>query len=215
MAEPQHPLERLELAPLRRLSGTLQHLVETQLWARVLVGLVLGIATGAALGPSAGLVSPAVAVPLTSWLALPGSLFLALIQMIVVPLVFSSVVRGLAAGDDVAQLRQLGIAAAAFFVVTTALATVLGLGLGLLVRPGDFLDAGLVRSAMAREPVVPGDVPEPPGFEQLPELVVGLLPENPLASMVGSEMLQVILFAFVVGVALVNIDPEKSAPLFD
>lgn len=81
-----HPLEQIDLAPLRRLSGSLQHLVETQLWARVLAGLAAGIAVGAALGPSAGLVDPGVAMPIASWLALPGVLFLALVQMIVVPL---------------------------------------------------------------------------------------------------------------------------------
>ena len=214
MSQP-HPLEQLDLAPLRRLSSSLQRLVEKHLWARVLVGLVLGIVVGALLGPSAGLVSPRIAIPLASWLALPGTLFLALIQMIVVPLVFSSVVRGLAAGDDVQQLRRLGTAGVAFFVVTTAIATAIGLALGLLVEPGRFLDANLVRSAMASEVAVPAEVPGPPDLVRLPEAVVGLLPTNPLASMVGGEMLQVILFAFVIGVALVNLATEKSAPLFD
>jgi Na+/H+-dicarboxylate symporter len=211
----QHPLEQIHLAPLRRLSHSLQHLVDTQLWARVLIGLVLGIGVGAALGPSAGLVDPSVAVPLASWLALPGALFLALVQMIVVPLVFSSVVRGLAAGENVEQLRQLGLAGAAFFVTTTALATALGLVLALVIQPGRFLDASLVRAAMKSEVALPSEVPATPGLEQLPEVVIGILPTNPLASMVGGEMLQVILFAFVVGVALVNLAPRKSAPLFD
>ncbi|MBW2424226.1 MAG: dicarboxylate/amino acid:cation symporter [Deltaproteobacteria bacterium] len=211
----QHPLEQLSLAPLRRLSGHLEHLVQTHLWARVLIGLVAGIAIGAALGPSVGLVSPRIAMPLASWLALPGALFLALVQMIVVPLVFSSVVRGLAAGESVDQLRRMGVAGAVFFVSTTAVATALGLGLGLLVQPGRFLDAQLVRSAMKAEVAIPSEVPSAPGLGQLPDAFIGLLPTNPLASMVGGEMLQVILFAFVVGIALVNLAPEKSAPLFD
>jgi hypothetical protein len=54
----QHPLEQIHLAPLRRLSDSLEHLVETQLWARVLIGLVSGAAVGAALGPTAGLADP-------------------------------------------------------------------------------------------------------------------------------------------------------------
>ena len=210
-----HPLAQLDLAPLRRLSDALEHLVETQLWARVLVGLAAGIVVGALLGPSAGLVDPAIAIPIASWLALPGALFLALVQMIVVPLVFSSVVRGLAAGEDVAQLRRVGLAGGAFFVVTTAIATGVGLALASIVQPGRFLDASLVRRAMASPPTLPSAPPETPGLEQLPDLVIGLLPTNPLAAMVGGEMLQVILFAFVVGVALVNLAPEKSAPLFE
>lgn len=212
---PAHPLEQLDLSPLRRLSSSLEHLVETQLWVRVVIALVLGIGVGAVLGPSVGWVDPGIAVPLANWLALPGALFLVLVQMIVVPLVFSSVVRGLAAGENVAQLRQMGVAGAAFFLATTAVATALGLALGLLVQPGRFLDAAMVRAAMASEVAVPTEVPAPPDIARLPEAVVGLLPSNPLASMVGGEMLQVILFAIVIGIALVNLAPEKSAPLFD
>jgi Na+/H+-dicarboxylate symporter len=209
-----HPLENIHLEPLRRLTGTLERLVQTQLWARVLIGLAAGIAVGAAIGPSAGLVPPRIAVPLASWLALPGALFLAAVQMIVVPLVFASVVRGLAAGENVAQLRELGLSAGVFFVVTTALATGLGLALGLIVAPGRFLDADLARAAMAADvtAVAGAGLPD---VAQLPDLMVGLLPTNPLASMVGGEMLQVILFAFIVGIALVNLPTDKSAPLFD
>lgn len=212
---PPHPLEQIDIAPLRRLTGSLQHLVESQLWARVLVGLVAGIGVGAALGPSAGWVDPAIAVPLASWLALPGLLFLALVQMIVVPLVFSSVVRGLASGENTEQLRELGLAGGAFFLVTTAFATALGLALGLIVEPGRMLDAAQVRAAMSASPILSTEVPTMPEIGQLPELVIGLLPTNPLESMVGGQMLQVILFALVVGIALVNLAPEKSAPLFD
>jgi len=212
-----HPLEVLELEPLRRFTGSVQHLVETHLWARVLVGMALGILAGLALGPSAGWVDPAVAGPIVSWLAMPGILFLALIQMIVVALVFASVARGLAASEDPAQLRALGVGGASFFVVTSGIATALGLALGLIVRPGDFLDSSAVRLAMetgggAQQPALPFEIP---ALENLPELLVGLLPDNPLASMVGGQMLQVILFAIVVGIALVNMAPEKSAPLFD
>jgi len=214
MSEP-HPLEQLQLAPLRRLSGTLQRLVDTQLWARVVLALVLGVATGAVIGPSVGWVPQRVAAPLGSWLALPGQLFLALVQMIVVPLVFSSVVRGLAAGENVEQLRQLGVGSAVFFIATTALSTALGLSLVLIIAPGSFLDAGVVRSAMQQGVMLPSAAPSSPELAQLPEIVISLLPTNPLASMVGGEMLQVILFAFVIGIALVNLPTDKSAPLFD
>jgi Na+/H+-dicarboxylate symporter len=211
-----HPIELLELESLRRLTGSMQRLVETHLWARVLVAMVIGVGVGIALGPSVGWVDPSIAAPLVNWLALPGTLFLALIQMIVVALVFASVVRGLAASENPDQLRVLGIGGTAFFIVTSAIATALGLALALAVKPGSFLDSEALRALMK-----PGNAPsaggpvEIPGLERLPDLLVGLLPDNPLASMVGGQMLQVILFAAVVGVALVNMPPEKSAPLFD
>lgn len=210
-----HPLESLRLKSLAELSGTLSRLVEGRLWAKVLIAMAAGVGLGLALGPSAGWVPPRISAPLVSWLALPGTLFLALIQMIVVPLVFASVVRGLAASEDVAQLRSVGLGGVAFFLITTAGSTALGLGLALLVRPGRFIDPQAIEAALATSPRLVAPAAEPPGLGELPELLVGLLPTNPLASMVGGQMLQVILFAVVFGVALVNLPREKSAPLFD
>lgn len=216
MSQPD-PIQRLRLAPLRRLVTNLERLVETHLWARVLIGMLAGILLGVVLGPDTGLVAPRYAVPLATWLALPGLLFLALVQMIVVPLVFASVVRGLGAGDDVAQLRQLGLRGAAFFIVTTALATTVGLALGTWVEPGRFVDSSSLQASLVTPERVARatEAVDVPALQRGPELLIGLLPTNPLASMVGGEMLQVILFAFIVGIALVNLAPEKSAPLFD
>lgn len=177
--------------------------------------MLLGILVGLALGPTAGWVHPDTARVVVSWLALPGILFLALIQMIVVALVFASVVRGLAQSENTDQLRSLGIGGAVFFIATTAFSTALGLALGLVIRPGRFVDSEALRGTMTLPDGLVSAPARIPSLEALPELVIGLLPDNPLASMVGGQMLQVILFAFVVGIALVNMAPEKSAPLFD
>jgi len=126
---------------LKQLSDTLQALIRGRLWAQVLVGLVLGLLVGIAMGPSVGWLDPRSAATLGSWLALPGQLFLALIQMIVIPLVFASIIRGLAASEDVDQLRRVGLQVVLYFVATTAVAIVIGLGLALIVRPGHFIDS--------------------------------------------------------------------------
>ena len=69
--------------------------IRTRLWAQVLIGMVLGVVVGLLLSPSgAALVSGATADSLAAWVALPGKLFLALIQMVVVVLVLSSIVIG-------------------------------------------------------------------------------------------------------------------------
>ena len=100
---------------LRQPSSKLERLVETHLWARVLLGMLFGIATGLAIGPSFGLVDPQSGVVLGNWLAFPGRLSLASIQMIVVPLVFASIIRGLAANDDPEALKANGIRVVSFF----------------------------------------------------------------------------------------------------
>jgi Na+/H+-dicarboxylate symporter len=75
------------------LAARLNRLVEGRLWLKVVIGMVLGIVTGLMLGPGVGWVAPPTAKTLVSWLALQGQLFLALVQMIVVPLVFASIGR--------------------------------------------------------------------------------------------------------------------------
>lgn len=208
---------QLDLAPLRRLTGQLERLVRTRLWLQVLLGMGLGVGVGLALGPGVGWIERDLAQAITNWLALPGQLFLVLIQMIVVPLVFASVIRGLGASDDMAQLRALGLRATAFFVVTTGGAIVLGLGVGAALQPGRFIDAQQAWALSGGAAPLPADAEpaELPTLTQLPQVITELFPTNPLESMVGSQMLQVILFAVVLGVALVSLPPPKSAPLFE
>ena len=85
-ASRQHPLEHLHPRSLKYLSDRLQDLVRRRLWLKVLIGMALGIGTGILLGPSLDWVRPTLAAKIGGWLALPGQVFLAMIQMIVVPL---------------------------------------------------------------------------------------------------------------------------------
>ncbi len=210
------PLELLHLEPLSRLTNRLQDLVQRRLWLQVLLAMFLGVGVGLVLSAETGLVGSAVARPLVAWLALPGQLFLALIQMIVVPLVFASVVRGLTASENMEQLRRMGLRALAFFVATTGVATALGIGLALALRPGRSIDAASIGEELGGgpSPASPGAV-ELPSLGEMPEVITGLLPDNPLASLAGGEMLQIILFAVLMGVALLSLAPERSAPLYD
>lgn len=207
----RHPLELIHPRSLRALSDQLQQLIAGRLWLKVLLGMVLGIAVGVLLGPSVGWMPPATAQVVGSWLALPGQVFLAAIQMIVVPLVFASVIRGIAASENTEQLKRTGLRAVVFFVATTTIAIVIGIGLALLIAPGRFLDAQLVQGALETAPRL-GDA-NLPARRSIPETIVSLIPTNPLGSMVQSEMLGVVIFAVVVGVALVSMPPKESAPL--
>lgn len=210
------PLGLIHPRSMKYLSETLASLVKGRLWLKVIVGMVLGLVVGIVMGPSMGLVSPAIARPLANWLALPGQLFLALIQMIVIPLVFASVIRGLAASESVEQLRQMGLWVALFFMATTALATAIGLSLALLIRPGTALDASLLQATIGAAPAVEtAAATTPPALDELPRLLVNLLPGNPLSSMVESQMLQVVVFAIIVGVALVSMAPVRSKPMLE
>ncbi|HMB75489.1 MAG TPA: cation:dicarboxylase symporter family transporter, partial [Kiloniellaceae bacterium] len=124
---------------LIQLTGKLGVLVRQRLWLQVLIGMAAGVAVGVAIGPSAGLVSPYIAVLVGNWLALPGKLFLLAIQFVVVPLVVASVIRGIAAHDADVSLKKLGGWTVSFFVVTTLIAVVIGLVFALLLAPGTYI----------------------------------------------------------------------------
>ncbi|NIY77114.1 dicarboxylate/amino acid:cation symporter [Thalassospira sp. HF15] len=207
--------DRLRRRSLLPFAYSLQSLVHGRLWLQVLVGMVAGVCTGLLLGPTTGLLSKETSAVVGNWLAFPGHLFLALIQMIVIPLVFSSIIRGLCSSDDIDQLRRLGVRATLFFVLTTAVSVTIGVALALFVRPGDYVDASNLGLAGAID--APGDVAEGggAGILDLPDHVLTLLPSNPLSSMVESNMLQVVIFASIFGVALVVMQRDKARPVLD
>jgi Na+/H+-dicarboxylate symporter len=176
--------------------------------------MALGVGVGVLLGPSLDLVRRDAAVAIGDWLAIPGKIFLTLIQMIVIPLVFSSIITGLAASENPAQLRRLGLRLVVYFLLTTAVAITIGIGASLLLRPGAYVESGLVAEAMETEvPAVSEGVKELPSLGELPEKIVGILPQNPFSAVVGKEMLQIVIFAVIVGLALISLPAKHSTPL--
>ena len=206
------PAQTTDNAPrsLRHLSVYLATLVKGRLWLKVLIGMGLGLVVGTLLGPSVGLVEPETGTLIGNWLAFPGQLFLATIQMIVIPLVIASAVRGLAASDNLEQLRKMGTRVTLFFVITTAIAATIGLWVGGLVNPGDLM-TGLTTPPADAAPVA-ADIP---GLDALPQTLIGLLPGNPLDAMVEGQMLQVVIFSIIIGVALVSMSGDKAKPMLD
>jgi Na+/H+-dicarboxylate symporter len=207
-----HNLAALQPRPLMLLAETLSSLVAGRLWLKVLIGMLAGLGVGTLLGPALGLVDPATGSLVGNWLALPGMLFLAAVQMIVIPLVFASIILGLASSENVEQLKRLGLIVVLFFVATTAVAVTIGLWIAGLLRPGRGLADQMAAATAAIEMPT---APPAPRLEELPELLIQLLPGNPLGSMVEGEMLQVVVFAVIVGIALVALAPAQSRPLLD
>ena len=198
-------------AQLRHLNTYLAGLVKGRLWLKVLIGMFLGLVVGTLLGPSVGLVEPDTGTLIGNWLAFPGQLFLASIQMIVIPLVIASVVRGLAASENLEQLRKLGLRVTSFFVITTALAAAIGLWIGDLMNPGSMMKS--LATTVPTTDVTVGTAM--PSVVELPQTLIGLLPGNPLDAMVEGQMLQVVIFSIIVGIALVSMEPKSSQPMLE
>ncbi len=137
-------LQLLYPRPLRAMNDHLSRLIAGQLWMKVMLGMVAGILVGILTGPSMGWLEVSTANTLGNWLAFPGQLFLTLVQMIVVPLVFASIIRGLAATENVEQLKKLGLSVVIFFVITTTLSIMIGVYLALIIKPGNYIDSALL-----------------------------------------------------------------------
>ncbi len=193
---------------LRDLGHTANHLIRSKLWLQVLIGMISGITLGVILGPTFGLISPEKAEIVGNWVALPGRLFLILVQMIIVPLVLASVVQGIAASEGMSQLKKLGSRVIVYFLASTVVAITIGVSLALLINPGKYIDQEKIQSTVSTEILSTDQQLQSFNWGTLPEQVVNILPENPVSSIVDKEMLQVVLFSVILGLALVAL-PEK------
>ena len=201
------------------LTGKLRVLIRQRLWLQVLIGMFAGIGLGVLIGPTSGLVDPYTALLIGNWAALPGKLFLLAIQFVVVPLVVASVIRGIAAGEAGVGLRRLGGWTVGFFLITTLIAVSIGLLAAVVVAPGTYIEGGILEAAMAGEEVQQADatptVAELPRPEEIPEFITSLFPRDPLTTFISGNMLQIVLTAVIIGVALVMTPLEQRKPLLD
>ncbi len=206
-------VQSLHPRSLRHLHHSLQHLVAGRLWVKVLLALVAGLATGVLLGPSVGWVATDTATVIGAWLALPGQVFLALVQMIVMPLVIASIIRGLAASESREQLARLGTRVSAYYVFTTLMAVSIGIAVFSLVQPSVELGTDALRSLEISVDDLAIQPAAAPTAAELPGRIAGLLPTNPLGSMAEGQMLHVVLWAIITGIAILMLPAEQAKPL--
>ncbi|MBQ9001365.1 MAG: dicarboxylate/amino acid:cation symporter [Eggerthellaceae bacterium] len=122
-----------------------------------------------------------------------GQWFIRLMQMLVVPLVFCSIVCGAASMSDPKMLGKVGVGAILMYLCTTALAVIIALGLASLLRPGVGLDMASVVSAQPS--VTTTD-------QTMADMLVNIIPTNVIAAMNNGAMLQIIFFALILGFIL-------------
>ncbi len=193
----------------------LHQLVKVQLWAQILVAMAVGVLTGVALSTDGWhLVSPAAAHRIAEWLALPGQIFLGLIQMIVIPLVMSSLLIGIAANKDADTLKRLGLRVVPYFITTTTIAVMLGLMVVNLITPGDYIDQAVVQANLGSQQTA-GTQVQPLEQASLPSRIVSIIPTNPLEAALEQSMFQIVVFAILIGIAAVTLAPDRAAPVID
>lgn len=160
-----------------------------KLWQKIIVALVLGVITGAILGPNAEYIKPI------------GTLFINLIKMLIVPLIFSSLVVGICSMDDIKKMGRIGAKSFGIYLLTTAIAITIGLTIGTILQPGAGLNMELPADmAVAKEA---------PAFI---DTLLNMVPKNPIAALSSGAILQIIVFALILGVAI-NLAEEKGKPV--
>lgn len=161
--------------------------------SRLTTHIMIGMISGLALGCLLNLMGP------TEWVQsyligglfeLGGRIFLASLKVLVVPLVFVSIVCGTASLDDIKKLGRIGGKTMGLYVLTTAVAIALAIVAALLISPGD----GFTMTAPSN--FVAASTPP------LLDVIANIFPSNPFKAMVDGEMLQIIVFAVLFGLAL-------------
>lgn len=144
----------------------------------------------------------------TYWM---GQIFLNLLKMVVVPLVFCSLTVGVASLGDTRRLGRVGGRTLGLFFGTTVAALSIGVGLASLIQPGNFLsstDKEGLRSAYAA--AADGKVASAEGASTGLDQLVAVIPTNPLSALAEGDMLPIIFFALIFGVALTRIGDQES-----
>ena len=171
------------------------------LTSKILIGLFLGMIFGMILSKIPGGYVKDTFL-LGGVINIIGNGFTKAIKMMVVPLVFVSLVCGVSAMEDIKKLGRIGFKTMSFYLMTTALAICLSLGLGILLKPG----AGLDLSSVAAQATTIGK------NQSLTEIILNMIPSNPIEAFAKGEMLQIIFFAMLTGVSI-SLVGEKAKPL--
>nr|WP_320192231.1 dicarboxylate/amino acid:cation symporter [uncultured Desulfobacter sp.] len=185
-----------------------------ELWFMVMVAMVLGVIVGMILSPFGfGLLSEAASEHVAPWIALPGNLFLAMIKMVVIPLVLSSIILGITSSQDIGFLKKVSMRIFPYFIATTMAATTIGAGTALLIQPGKYIDSALISDIMENSPEVDAPIVEPIKEQHLPDRLIDLIPTNYIKSALDQDMLATVILALFIGMAMVAVAPERMKPM--
>ncbi|MFL1387407.1 cation:dicarboxylate symporter family transporter [Pseudomonas tritici] len=170
---------------------------------QIMIGLLAGIAIGALLHhfPESrpwlvdNLLQPA------------GDIFIKLMKMIVVPIVFSCMVVGIAGHGDGKSLGRIGVKSLSYFFCITTLAIIIGLVMGNLLKPGAGTELSSLHAANITLPTSNG------AGHSLGQIIVGIIPDNVINAMAQGSLLSVLFFAVMFGLGVARLPAERKDPV--
>lgn len=161
-----------------------------KLWVKILIALALGVITGAIIGPNSAALKPI------------GTVFLNLINMIIVLLVFASMTVGVTSIHDPKKLGRVGLKTLLLYFISTVASIGIGLAFATFFEPG----SGLHLTAPTQIQSI-----ETP---RISSILLGIIPTNPIKAMVQGDILQIIVFSLFFGIAI-NLAGDKGRPILE
>ena len=165
----------------------------------ILIGMVLGLITGLFL--NFYVKNPFIKdiVLMNNVFYLGGNVFIKLMKMLVVPLVFFSIVVGVASISDIRKIGKIGGMTIGIYLLTTALAVIIALAIGMAIKPG----VGLNMASMASAANVTA-------AQSAPDTILNFIPDNPLSALANGDMIPIIIFGVLIGYILAKLREQTQ-----
>jgi Na+/H+-dicarboxylate symporter len=149
-----------------------------ELWKKIFIGMILGIIAGILFKNQVDYILPF------------GTVFINSLKMLVVPLIFFSLITGVASMEDTRKMGRVSIKMLLIFLFSTVIAVSIGIAVGVLTRPG----AGVH--------LIPSDTPKLQQSPDVIETLVNLIPTNPIDALASGNILQIVIFALIFGISI-------------
>ncbi|MCZ8154870.1 MAG: dicarboxylate/amino acid:cation symporter [Leptospira sp.] len=177
-------------------------------WLLILISFFLGSLTGICLHPEANVFTKITSDAILPWLKFPGDIFLNLLQMIMIPLVISSVALGVSSLENVSELLNLGTRTIAYFVSTTIIAVIIGISIASFVKPGSHIESSIL-------PAIKSDikVQKIEKDEAIPFIISEIIPKNIVRAFSEQKMLSLVLLGVILGIFFLSSNKMDSEPL--
>ena len=161
------------------------------LTSKILIGMLSGLIFGSIISLLGLEANPFIKVYLIDgFLNIGGQIFISLLKLMVVPLVFFSLTSGVSSLDKNLSLGRIAGKTLGLYLITTAIAISIGLSIAVFLNPGNNLD--LQSSTLL-------SIPESPNIK---DIILNIIPSNPIQAMADGNMLQIIVFSILVGIAI-------------
>jgi proton glutamate symport protein len=175
------------------------NLRDFKIYTKIFLGLGLGVVVGLLVGQRIELFYPV------------GRIFISLIKMIVVPLVFASLLVGTASISDIRKLGRIGLRTLVYYILSTMLAVSIGLLFANVFKPGSNLTPEIQNQLLqSYQQEAAGKISISVEKPPLLEMIINTIPENPVRALADGNMLQIIFFALIAGMAVTGLAEDRK-----